>query len=130
MNVYVPSQSKTLEGVVDGLGSQVDSDTRRLPIYVALRGNLAGLTPGMQAELRVASGMKDTLMLPVEAVLIKDGKRSVVYVQQTDGKFAPREVRTGVSKGGYVPILSGLQPGERVVVKGALLLDSEAEQLL
>ena len=69
-------------------------------------------------------------MLPVEAVLIKDGKTSIVYVQRGDGSFAPREVRTGTSKAGYVEILSGLQPGERVVVKGALLLDSEAEQLL
>ena len=49
---------------------------------------------------------------------------------QADGRFVPREVRTGVSKGGLVPILEGLQRGERVVTKGALLLDNEAEQLL
>jgi len=127
---FVPSQNRRLEGVVDGLGSDVDSDTRRLPIYVALEGNLAGLMPGVQAELRFSDDGQGTLMLPVEAVLINDGKKSIVYVQQADGSFVPREVRTGLSKGGMVPILDGLKRGERVVVKGALLLDGEAEQLL
>jgi cobalt-zinc-cadmium efflux system membrane fusion protein len=31
---------------------------------------------------------------------------------------------------GRVPVVSGLQAGERVVVRGALLLDGSAEQLL
>ena len=130
VNVFVASQNRRLDGIVDGLGSDVDADTRRLPIYVMLEGNLAGLTPGMQAELRFTDNGEGELMLPVEAVLIKDGKHSIVYVQQTDGTFVPREVRTGMSKGGMVPILDGLKRGERVVVKGALLLDGEAEQLL
>jgi len=128
--VNIPSQNRRLLGVVDGLGSDVDPDTRRIAIYVALDGNIAGLTPGMQAELRFEDDGQGALMLPVEAVLIKDGKKSIVYVQQADGSFAPREVRTGLSKGGMVPILDGLKRGEHVVVKGALLLDGEAEQLL
>ena len=128
--VFVPSLNRRLDGVVDGLGSDVDPETRRLPIYVALQGDVSGLTPGMQAEMRFADDGGGALMLPVEAVLIKDGKRNIVYVQQADGSFAAREVRTGLSKGGMVPILDGLKRGERVVVKGALLLDGEAEQLL
>jgi cobalt-zinc-cadmium efflux system membrane fusion protein len=130
VTVDVPSQNSRVEGVIDGLGSQVDAETRRLSVYVALQGDLAGLTPGMQAEMRFSGEKQDMLVLPVEAVLIKDGKHNIVYVQQPDGRFVPREVRTGASKGGMVPILDGLKRGERVVVKGALLLDGEAEQLL
>ena len=61
-----------------------------------------------------------TLTVPVSAVLIKDGKRRIVYVQRADGRFEPREVRAGQPSGGRVPILEGLKPGERIVVKGAL----------
>jgi cobalt-zinc-cadmium efflux system membrane fusion protein len=83
----------------------------------------------MYAELRFTA-RGETLTVPVAAVLIKDGKQRVVYVQRPDGRFEVREVRTGPTTGGMVPILEGLTPGERIVVKGALLLDRQAEQLL
>jgi cobalt-zinc-cadmium efflux system membrane fusion protein len=83
----------------------------------------------MYTELRFATHAQG-LTVPVAAVLIKDGKRRVVYVQRADGRFEPRDVRVGPTSAGRVPVLEGLKPGERIVVKGALLLDSAAEQLL
>jgi cobalt-zinc-cadmium efflux system membrane fusion protein len=127
--VSIPSVRRQLDGVVDGMGSRIEPDTRRLPIYIALKGNLSGIAPGMYTELRFQSAGQ-TLTVPVTAVLIKDGKQRVVYVQRGDGRFEPREVRTGPSSGGMVPILDGLKPGDRIVVRGALLLDRQAEQLL
>jgi cobalt-zinc-cadmium efflux system membrane fusion protein len=100
-----------------------------MPVYVALEGDLRGLSPGMRAEIRVeyrGSGVT----VPVAAVLIRDGQRRVVYVQRADGRFEARDVRTGTAHAGRVSILEGLAPGERIVVRGALLLDGEAEQLL
>jgi cobalt-zinc-cadmium efflux system membrane fusion protein len=81
-----------------------------------------------QVLLRVGAGAG--LAVPVTAVLIKDGKRRVVYVERSDGTFEAREVKTGYSRDGQVGILEGLSPGDRVVVRGALLLDTQAEQLL
>jgi cobalt-zinc-cadmium efflux system membrane fusion protein len=129
VSVSIPSVRRQLDGVVDGMGSRIEPDTRRLPIYIALKGNLSGIAPGMYTELRFQSAGQ-TLTVPVTAVLIKDGKQRVVYVQRGDGRFEPREVRTGPSSGGMVPILDGLKPGDRIVVRGALLLDRQAEQLL
>jgi cobalt-zinc-cadmium efflux system membrane fusion protein len=129
VRVRVPAIDATLEGVVDGIGSAVDATSRRLPVYIALKVPPARLTPGMLAEVQFA-GSRDGLSVPVSAVLIKDGHRRVVYLQRADGKFEVREVRTGRSSGGRVAILEGLSAGERIVVKGALLLDGEAELLL
>jgi len=81
-----------------------------------------------QVILRVAAD--GGLSVPVAAVLIKDGKRRVVYVERPDGTFEAREVQTGRNREGRVAILQGLTAGERIVVRGALLLDSQAEQLL
>jgi cobalt-zinc-cadmium efflux system membrane fusion protein len=129
VSVAIASARRQLEGRVDGLGSRIDPETRRLPIYVALKGDLSGLSPGMYAELRFANRV-DGVTVPVTAVLIKDGKRRVVYVQRADGRFESRDVRVGAVSGGRVPILEGLQSGERIVIKGGLLLDTAAEQLL
>jgi cobalt-zinc-cadmium efflux system membrane fusion protein len=129
VQVRVPAIDAVLDGAVDGIGSAVDAASRRLPVYIALKAPPPGLTPGMLTEVRFA-GSRDGLSVPVSAVLIKDGHRRVVYLQRTDGKFEVREVRTGRSSGGRVAILEGLTAGERIVVKGALLLDGEAELLL
>ena len=54
----------------------------------------------------------------------------VVYVERADGTFEARDVQTGRNREGRVVILQGLKAGERIVVRGALLLDTQAEQLL
>jgi cobalt-zinc-cadmium efflux system membrane fusion protein len=127
--VRVPALDATLEGTVDGVGSAVDAASRRMPVYLSIKAPPARLTPGMLAEVSFA-GARDGLSVPVSAVLIKDGHRRVVYVQRADGRFEVREVRTGRSSGGRIAIQEGLSATDRVVVKGALLLDGEAELLL
>jgi len=84
----------------------------------------------MLAQVRLQVVGEEGLSIPVAAVLIKDGKRRVVYVEKADGKFEAREVQTGRNRDGRVVILQGLAPGEKIVVRGALLLDTQAEQLL
>ena len=121
---------RSAEAKVEVLTAQVDPATRRRRVYLAPVGDgLQWLTPGLLVEVRL-SEPQDQLVLPVEAVLIKDGERRIVYVQAADGRLHPREVLVNPAAGGRVRVLKGLSPGERVVVKGALLVDGRSEQLL
>ena len=128
--IRVPAADTRFEAIVEGVGKVVDGEQRRLPIYLSIKGTSPKLTPGMLAEIRLSEVAEAPLSLPTTAVLIKDGSRRIVYVQNAEGKFEARTVRTGVSREGRVTILEGLTAGEKVVVRGALLLDAEAEQLL
>jgi Cu(I)/Ag(I) efflux system membrane fusion protein len=65
------------------------------------------------------------LMVPTEAV-IRTGKRNVVMVAEGDGKYRQVEVTTGGEANGQTQITGGLVAGQRVVVSGQFLLDSEA----
>ena len=65
------------------------------------------------------------LLVPSEAV-IQTGKRSVVVVAQGDGKFAPVDVEVGLDSNAQIEIRQGLQAGQKVVVSGQFLVDSEA----
>jgi len=58
--------------------------------------------------------------------VIQTGKRSVVIVAQEDGKFAPVEVETGIEAEGRTEIRKGLEAGQKVVVSGQFLIDSES----
>ena len=128
--VRVGATDATFDAVVDGFGGRVDDDQRRIAVYLRPVGAPAGLLPGMLAEVRLDVGEESAISLPVEAVLIKNGTDRVVYVRDDAGHFAARTVRTGVEREGHVAILEGLAAGENVVVRGALLLDDDAEQLL
>jgi len=108
----------------------VDTDSRRADAYLAFAKPIAGLRAGMLAQVTLRVGGGSGLAVPVSAVLIKEGKRRVVYVERPDGTFEVRDVKTGYNRDGRVEILQGLAPGERIVVRGALLLDTQAEQLL
>ena len=103
---------------------------RRAPVYVKIDDENVHLTPGMFARANIQAPAEEGVTVPKGAVLIKDGSSTVVYVEQGDSVFARRDVLLGYTFGEYVQILSGLKPGERVVVDGALLLDAAAQLLL
>ena len=65
------------------------------------------------------------LAVPASAV-IEVGRQQVVYLDQGDGMFDARKVATGPACGSMLPVISGLEPGERVVFQSAFLLDAEA----
>jgi Cu(I)/Ag(I) efflux system membrane fusion protein len=65
-----------------------------------------------------------TLAVPVTAVL-DSGLRKLVYVERVAGEYVPVEVTLGSRAGEYFPVLKGLVGGERVVTRGAFLLDSQ-----
>jgi multidrug efflux pump subunit AcrA (membrane-fusion protein) len=77
----------------------------------------------MFGRIRHKEAARETPALPVGAV-IQDGGKSIVYVEQGKGRFEAREVITGHRSGDLVTIVSGVQPGERVVVDGVMLLRS------
>lgn len=119
-----------LKGKVSALGAVFADEQRRAPVYIGLMESAPNLRPGMYARVAIQPRQTERLLLPTSAVLVKDGQRTVVYVETAAGEFTQRTVTVGTPSEGRVPVLDGLQAGERVVVHGALLLDGEAEQLL
>jgi membrane fusion protein, copper/silver efflux system len=64
------------------------------------------------------------LAVPASAVL-DSGTRRLVYLERGPGEFLPAEVTLGPKSGEYFPVVSGLKEGDRVVVRGNFLLDSQ-----
>ncbi|GAA4339555.1 hypothetical protein GCM10023144_37950 [Pigmentiphaga soli] len=130
VKVTVPSLAEPLAGKVARVSSALDAQTRRAQVFIALDQGNAGLRAGMLARAGIETRDADGLSIPINAVLIKDGDHSIVFVQVEDTVFEARTVQLGPPSNGYIPVLGGLAPGDKVVVKGALLLDGAANQLL
>jgi membrane fusion protein, copper/silver efflux system len=113
-------------GRVQALLPEVDAATRTLKARLELANPSARLVPGMFVQLRFAEpGRAKSLLVPMDAV-IHTGRRSVVMLAEPEGRFRPVEVKPGLEAQGQTEILAGLEPGQRVVLAGQFLIDSEA----
>jgi Cu(I)/Ag(I) efflux system membrane fusion protein len=117
---------KVFTGRVSALLPEVDATTRTLKARIELANPNAELVPGMFTNLQLAGAVRaNALLVPVEAV-IRTGQRSVVFTVDKAGSFHPIDVTTGLEREGEVEILTGLEKGQKVVVSGQFLVDSEA----
>lgn len=128
--VDLPALAAHVEARVENFNPRIDTESRRANVYFSLARHIDGLRAGMLAQVALRVSAEKGFSVPVSAVLIKNGTRRVVYVERPDGTFEERDVQTGRNQDGRVVILQGLTAGEKVVVRGALLLDSQAELLL
>ena len=101
------------------VGGVVDPETRTVPFVFELENPETQLRVGMSVRAHVLSVEPfSTLTVPVAAV-VSDGGQDVVYVQAGGESFDRRLVELGERDGAFVQIKSGLEAGERVVVRGA-----------
>jgi Cu(I)/Ag(I) efflux system membrane fusion protein len=114
------------KGKVSAILPEVNPATRTIKARVELANPEGKLVPGMFATVNFApTARKDVLLVPSEAV-IQTGKRSVVFVAQGEGRFVPVDVEVGLDRSGETEIRKGLQAGQKVVISGQFLIDSEA----
>jgi hypothetical protein len=74
--------------------------------------------------LEIVTEPLEDLSVPNEAIIELEG-RHTVYVQQQQGRYAPREIEIGVQGELYAQVLKGLEPGEQVVTFGSFFIDAD-----
>jgi len=104
----------------------LNEQARQARVRLEFENPAGTLKPGMYATVEIETPIEDDVVLAPREAVITTGERRVAFVSLGDGRFEPREVRTGLSVGGKVQILDGLETGEMVVTSGQFLLDSES----
>ena len=83
------------------------------------------LKPGMFVDVEFNIDLPETLVVPADAIA-DSGLRKTVFVDRGHGYFEPRQVETGWRIADLVEVTRGVMPGERIVISGTFLVDSEA----
>ncbi|MCC7205325.1 MAG: efflux RND transporter periplasmic adaptor subunit [Phycisphaeraceae bacterium] len=130
--VTVPAMGNaSLEGTVTSIAARLDPATRTAPVRIEVRGDAAGLRPGMFAQaVIVGAGAEGehaaTPAVPEDAAQWIEG-RTVVFVpvRGEPNTFATRSVDLGEPVGGMAPVRSGLAEGELFVADGSFILKAE-----
>jgi cobalt-zinc-cadmium efflux system membrane fusion protein len=79
----------------------------------------------MYARVTLLADENRTAVRLPNTALVTEGLYSYVFVEQTPGVFKRRRVQLAVQDRDYSYVESGVEPAERVVVAGAVLLNSE-----
>ncbi|MFN7958572.1 MAG: efflux RND transporter periplasmic adaptor subunit [Holophagaceae bacterium] len=116
---------KVLQGRIAFVDPVLDPKTRTAKARLEFPNPGGLLKPEMFGEVVIRGKGRKGLLVPLDAVL-DAGTMKVVFVAAGHGKFAPREVATGITVGEKVEVRSGLEPGEEVVVRANFLVDSES----
>ena len=121
---YFPGREWTSR--IDYIYPVFSAETRTAKVRMTLPNPEGQLKPQMFTNVLIRVDMGKKLMIPDSAV-IDTGRGQVVYVDQGDGIFEPREIETGLKSDESVEVLRGLRAGEKVASSANFLIDSEAQ---
>jgi cobalt-zinc-cadmium efflux system membrane fusion protein len=116
---------RQVEGRVTQVHHALDKNTRTLGVRIEVPNPDDQLHPGLFVEARIeGESSEPALAVPSHAVLRSPDGDWQVFVEHEPGEFEPREVEVVRTAGGFT-VIGGVEPGIRVVTRGAFFLQSE-----
>jgi len=113
---------ETLHGTVAFVSDLIEADSRRCKVRIAFENRSGRLKPNMFASATLKIPQPSAVFVPNSALLMaNDG--TVVFVEVLPWTFVRRPVVPGYEEGDGTRISRGLEPGERIIVKGGVLLN-------
>ena len=117
----IPGQE--FSGKVDRLYPTIDPATHTFKAEVVVPNTDRVLRPGMYARVTVNFGTRRSIIVPDKALVKQEGTGTrFIYVLRADNTVSYLPVTVGRHMGQEYEVLSGLEEGARVVVKGQALL--------
>ena len=110
-----------LAGRVARVADTLDPQTRTLKVHVDVANPRERFRPEMFGTVRYSGTPRRVPVVPASAIVQEYG-RSVVFRERAPGEYERRTVTVAAPFGNAVPVLGGVQAGDRVVVDGAVLL--------
>ncbi|MDW5377736.1 efflux RND transporter periplasmic adaptor subunit [Halomonas sp. HP20-15] len=107
------------EGEVDFVDNQLDPAAGTILMRAVLDNHDGHFAPGMFARVQLRGGSDDRAVLIDDKAVLTDQDRKFVYVVDKQGLAVRKDIQLGRMVGGLRVVKSGLENGDRVVVRGA-----------
>lgn len=106
-----------------------DTISKTLKVRIDVDNLQYSLRPEMFVDIEIPVTLPPAIHIPIDAV-IDSGDRKIVYVDKGEGVFEPRKIATGWRLNRQIEVTNGLIAGEKIVVAGNFLIDSESRMKL
>lgn len=117
---------RTLTGRVNYVAAAIDPATRRLMVRATIDNPDGALKPEMFANVTIYSASDHPAVGVPRTALIYEGDQVRVWVARDDRSIELRTIKPGLTAGNLVEVIGNLQPGDKIVTKGALFIDRAA----
>ncbi len=119
LQVRVDAINRSFTGKIVRFTRNVSFETRTMETEVDVDNKDLSIAPGMYANtaLELAS-VKNAVTIPVEALVMNQQKQETVFVLGPNNHIHIRAVQVGLQGSKLAQVLSGLEPGDRVLIGG------------
>jgi cobalt-zinc-cadmium efflux system membrane fusion protein len=112
-------------GKVTWVGQTLDPATHRMLVRSQIKDPNRLLRAGMLATFTITTEHPEqSVGIPVNGVVRMGDGTMTVWIAKSSTHFEQRVVTIGIRQDGYAQVLSGLAPGEQVIVDGAIFMDN------
>ena len=118
-------QGKTLPGKVISMDQVINPKTRTAKVRIQLLKQDPFIRPESYVNVTIFAPLGEHISVPLEAIM-DTGRESFVFVKKGEGRFSPRRVSVILETDSEAAILGSLRPGDKVVIGGNFMLDSES----
>lgn len=114
------------QGTVKAISPVVDPEDKTCNVIVSVVNREEKIKPGMHAQVEIPAEIhKDRLLIPQDAVLVRQGRKLAFVVEGDLAKW--RYIEAGLENDQFVEVLDGVQPGDKVIVEGHFTLAHDAK---
>ncbi len=127
VKIEVPAlNNENFVGTVTAISPYIDKDERTCKVVVSIKNKGSKLKSGMFAKVLIDSKtFKDQILIPKEALLVRDKRNLVFIVENSLAKW--KYVDIGEENEKYISILKGVEEGESVIVEGQFNLAHDSK---
>jgi membrane fusion protein, heavy metal efflux system len=120
--VFSAYPGEIFAGKVLFISDVLDPDTRRTKIRIAFDNPDMKFKPNMFADATFLAPRQTMQVVPTRALVLKE-ETDRVFVEVAPWTFEPRAVEVGFQQNDKAVVVHGLKAGERIVLKGGVLLN-------
>ena len=115
--IFSGQKNKIYLGEVDSVASRINAETRSLLVRIKIVNDNFELIPGALLEVSIKYNERNSLGVP-DTGIIFEGNKIYVYKVIENDIVKKTEIETGIRSKGNLEIVSGLQPGDKIVAEG------------
>lgn len=110
--------NETFNGKITMVSPTVDTNSRTFGVEITLQNNDNRVLPGMFGRVKLELGTANHVVVPDRAVVKQPGSANQYVYVYHDGKVTYNLVELGQRLGNTYELLSGVEPGDTVVITG------------
>jgi len=120
----INGQDEPAHGKISLISPALDPGSTTLEVWVTVANKTGKYKPGTPVHVSLAArSLLDVVTVPNEALITTKAGTPAVMVVGPDNVAHQKDVKTGITDGHDTQVLSGVQPGDQVVTKGAYGMD-------